>query len=551
MSKEIGNKNEKMLVIGIDGGTFEAIGPLAAQGDLPVLASLMGNGVWGDLESTVPPDTGPAWVSMMTGVNPGKHGVFFFLDSLHDNLRFGKSLGSGDIEFPPLWTVLSKNNKRVFFMNVPFTYPPSDVNGCLVSGMLIPDSAEVVSYPPELHSELETLLDGFSINDWSPDIICSDKSKFHLHNEKIVKVLSSVTEKRKQATLHVMRKDPWEFGMVVFTAIDRLQHLFWEYHGRQDSSGLNGLIRDGYQQIDKAIGEIIKEAGENTTVLITSDHGFGPIKKYFYVNKWLEEIGLLHLKKGVNTSTLGFNMTSLKRIINRIAPSVQAPKWTEHIRVPRLRSVQREATALIDWERTKAYGDPSGGINVNLAGREPLGTIPQGPEYESTLRFIQEQFLLIRDESGARPIADWILRKEEIYSGPFVQDAADLYYSLGERSYLHNTNVDGNEIIGDCSLGTGMHRKNGILIMNGPRCRKSVEIRPRIIDIAPTVLYLMGLPVVDEMDGKVLEEGILSEHLNAHPVAVAPAEMFGIKKGTFSDEDEEKIQESLKALGYL
>ena len=551
---------EKYWLIGIDGGTFDVISPMVKRGELPVISSLMQNGTWGELESTVPPDTGPAWVSMMTGVNPGKHGVFFFLDSLHDNLKFGNTLGSADIKFPPLWSVLSKNNKKVVFINVPFTYPPTEVNGIMISGMLIPDSAQVLSYPPNVFTDLDKVLDGFSINDWSPDVICSDLTKLHLHYDKVIKVISSITEKRKKAALLLLEKQPWDFAMVVFTSIDRLQHLFWKFmksaddaHSGSLAEKMRDVIQDGYRQLDKAIGEIIEKTGKDTTVMIASDHGFGPLKKYFFVNKWLEEIGLLHVNRFLMRKKICFKITNLRRIIARLSPSTKTPDWAQKIRVPIIRLIKRDTDELINWEKSKAYGDPSGGININLAGREPHGIVKPGHEFEELLKFIQTQFCLLSDESGSKDakISDWILRKEEIYSGPFVEEAADLYYSLNERSYLHNTNVDGNSKIEDCSVGSGMHRKNGIFIMNGPLGKKCSTIKPRIIDIAPTVLYHMGLPLIDEMDGTVLEEGINPDYLKAHPVTYVSVGKYGKESSLYSVEDEEKIQESLKGLGYL
>jgi predicted AlkP superfamily phosphohydrolase/phosphomutase len=166
----------RVLVIGIDSGTFDIIRPMVQRGELPVLASLMEKGVWGELESTIPPDTGPAWVSMMTGVNPGKHGIYYFLNDLHNNLESGRPLGSADIKFPPLWSILSSYNKNVIFINVPFTYRP-ELNGIMISGMFVPNYAEVISYPQAVYTELKVKLNGYEIDDWSPEIICSDRKK--------------------------------------------------------------------------------------------------------------------------------------------------------------------------------------------------------------------------------------------------------------------------------------------------------------------------------------------------------------------------------------
>jgi predicted AlkP superfamily phosphohydrolase/phosphomutase len=550
---------QRVLIIGIDGGTFDIIQPMVQRGELPILASLMEKGAWGELESSIPPDTGPAWVSMMTGVNPGKHGIYFFLDNLHYNLKSGRPLGSADIKFPPLWSILSSYGKNVIFVNVPFTYPPTEVKGIIISGMFVPNNAEVLSYPQDIYTELKVKLSGYEIDDWSPEIICPDRSKINLHYDKVVEYVSLVTEKRKKATLMLLENNDWDFAMVVFTSMDRFQHIFWRFidtSGNESNLGhlnkFRKVIHDGYQQLDKAIGEIIEKAGKDTTVIIVSDHGFGPLKKLFFVNKWLEEIGLLKIKRGLSQKKFKPGLTNLYRVLTKIIHTSKLPGWTKRIPIPIPKIQFRDRSELINWQKTKAYGNQSG-ININLRGREPHGVVEPGKEYEDLLTFIQEQFYRLEDESEPQKskIADWILRKEEIYNGPYVEEAADLYFSLKNRSYLQNANINVNSKFGSPFLGSGMHRMNGIFIMYGPLCCKCDSIKPRMIDVAPTVLYLMGLPILEEMDGRVLEEIIDPVYLKSYPVKVVSSVEYSAKGTVYSAEAEEKIKESLKGLGYL
>ncbi|MFZ5907798.1 MAG: alkaline phosphatase family protein [Nitrospirota bacterium] len=545
-------KPGQVIVIGIDGGTFDVIRPMADRGELPVLSSLMKKGSWGELESTIPPDTGPAWVSMMTGVNPGKHGIFYFLDQLHNNGRNGRPLGSADIHFPPLWSVLSREKKKVIFVNVPFTYPPVTVHGIMISGMFIPESAKEMSYPPEIYDHVRAKLNGFDINDWSPEVIGADRSNVHLHYERILSNISVITEKRKKATLMLLEENPWDFLMVVFTAIDRLQHLFWKFMDGSPSTPYGSAIQQGYRQIDNAVGEILDKAGPDTTVLIVSDHGFGPLEKYFYANKWLEEIGLLKVKSG-SRKKLNFRMTNVHRVITKLVGDIPGLQWTKGIPFPFVRISDRDAYEMIDWQRTKAYADPCGGININLRGREPQGIVEQGKEADELIAMIKSRFseLTVESENALPKSGDWILSKEEIYEGPFAGEAADLYYSLNQRSYLHKTKIGAESKFGTSSLGSGMHRDHGIFIMNGPHCVAKGHLKPRMIDIAPTILYLMGLPVMREMDGQVLEEGITPEYLKANPLRHIQADEYRAQGASCSSEDEEKIRDSLKGLGYL
>jgi predicted AlkP superfamily phosphohydrolase/phosphomutase len=552
-------KKDRVIIIGIDGGTFDIIRPMVARGELPVLASLMEKGVWGELESTIPPDTAPAWVSMMTGVNPGKHGIFFFLDKLHNNARNGSPLGSGDIKFPPLWSVLSKEEKDVIFINVPFTYPPMEVNGIVISGMFVPNSARVISYPPDVYTDLVNKLGTYEIDDWSLEAVGADRSKISIHYDRIIKGISLVTEKRKMATLMLLEENPWDFAMVVFTSVDRLQHLFWKFMNPSSDGSVpvlskkySGVIYDGYRQVDKAIGEIMEKAGKDTTVIIVSDHGFGPLEKHFFTNKWLDEIGLLKRKKWINRKKLDIRLTDFHKVLTRFIPDTPFPNWVKKIPIPVPQIKDRDRSALINWQETSAYGNQCG-ININLKGREPYGIVEPGEEAEKLMAYIQARFYEIKDtsESNGVKIPDWISRKEEIYHGPYVEEADDLYFSMKDRSYLPDARVDVNNKFNKPSLGSGMHRQNGIFIMSGPLSRKSDSISPRIIDITPTVLYLMGLPVFEEMDGRVLEEAIEPVYLKSHPIKVVSAMKYSGKGSIYSAEDEEKIAESLKRLGYL
>lgn len=552
------NEN-KVMVIGIDGGTFDVILPMIQGEGLPHLASLMKEGAWGPLQSTIPANTGPAWVSMMTGTNPGKHGIFFFLGNRHNNYKDERSLGSTDIRFPPLWSILSKNKKKVIFVNVPFTYPPTQVNGVLISGMYIPDSAEVVSYPASLYPDIVRRLGKYDINDWDPQVFHAELLNLPHHYDEVIDFMEQTTEERKKATLTLLKENDWDFSMVVFTSIDRLQHLFWKFMDPLDHNFNQGLlskyrtvIYKGYQQLDNAIGEILKKVGNNTTVFIVSDHGFGPSKKDFFVNKWLEEIGLLKIKKGLGAKNIRLTVP-LYKILTKVMPQFSPPIWTQKIPIPFPRKFIKDRGERINWKKTKAYADEFG-VNINLRGREPYGMVNPGIEVEELVKLIQEQFSLLVDEAESQDkIGDWILRKESIYHGPFVEEATDLYLSVGGESYLLNPGIERNAKFSDATVkvSTGIHRINGIFIVRGAHCNKDVSVSPRIIDITPTILYLMGLPLLEEMDGRVLGEIIDPAYLRSNPIRHIKPWDYGEISPHYSLEDEEKIKKSLKGLGYL
>lgn len=540
----------KVLVIGLDGATLDVIRPMAEAGKLPVLSKLMNEGVWGELESTIPAITAPAWVSMMTGVNPGKHGVYFFLDKLHLNYGFGRTVGTGDIKFPPIWSILNENKRKVAFVNAPITYPPVKVDGVMISGMFIPEGADDLSYPKNLYSELVKRLGKYVINDWTLEgvgMFRRNEAK-PAHYDRVIEGVAEVNESRKEAALIILEEKEWDYAMVVFTATDRMQHLFWKSMGPDGNQRYKDAIYNCYMQADKDVGELIAKAGKDTTVMITSDHGFGPLKKLFYLNKWLEEIGMLKLKEGMGFTKRRIVWPSLHAIVNRLF-SIPLPEWCKRLKFPVPVKVARAKDELIDWERTKAYGNPCG-ININLRGREPYGSVDPS-EREEVLEKIEVEFKKLRDDSGEL-VCDWIRRREEVHTGPFVDEAVDLYFAIKGEAYLQNAKLDQSSKWGEAPLSSGMHRKNGVFIMKGPHCRKGLHIKASIIDVTPTILYLMGVPLLDEMDGRILEEGISDGFLSSNKIKKTHAREQSDAGGQiYSDDDEQKIKESLEGLGYI
>jgi len=131
----------KVLVIGLDGATFDLIKPFAAQGQLPHLKKLMDAGAWSELSSTIPPVTASAWTSFMTGKNPGAHGLFDFMQRRKGSYDL-VPVSSGERDGKTLWEVAGDAGRKVIVMGVPVTYPPTPVNGLLVTGMLTPRGAK-------------------------------------------------------------------------------------------------------------------------------------------------------------------------------------------------------------------------------------------------------------------------------------------------------------------------------------------------------------------------------------------------------------------------
>ncbi|MFQ6053893.1 MAG: alkaline phosphatase family protein, partial [Candidatus Bathyarchaeia archaeon] len=251
------------------------------SGRLPNLARLIEEGSSGVLESTVPPVTIPAWVSMMTGKNPGKLGVF---DLLRRDGYGVEPNGNCYGEHAPLWQILNAYGVRTGVMNLPGTYPPDEVDGFMVTGMMTPSRSSPFSYPPTLAAELDSTVSRYEIDvpQWQ-----------YFHEGPFIKDVYKVTEKRGIAAEYLIKSVPCDFYMIVFTSGDRLQHVLWRK---------SDVIESYWEMLDGIIGRMIRLFGEDSTVMVVSDHGFVPLTKTFYVNEWLRRRGYLQVKRKVNES---------------------------------------------------------------------------------------------------------------------------------------------------------------------------------------------------------------------------------------------------------
>jgi predicted AlkP superfamily phosphohydrolase/phosphomutase len=296
-------KKKRVLVVGLDGVTFDILQPWLKDGSLPTLAKLINEGSYGTLSSTVPSLTAPAWSSFITGMNPGKHGVLNFFKVLpgeadHSAERY-VPVNSTTIRSETLWGILSRQGYRIGVMNVPMTYPPRPVNGFMVTGMLTPQGAVDFTYPPELAK---------GIPDYRVDLEYFLGEEMSRHEslpqlDHLIEELRNLLDLRADAVKTLMAREAWDFFMVVFTGTDRLGHFLWPYHVQpKDPSSSNAhlvlhrSVRSYYQRLDEILADMLQLTGEDVSVLLVSDHGMGSTsRKVVYLNQWLLESGFLKL----------------------------------------------------------------------------------------------------------------------------------------------------------------------------------------------------------------------------------------------------------------
>lgn len=564
--------DQKVVLVGLDGATFDLIKPWVREGSLPNFARIMEQGSFGNLMSVIPPLTTPAWASFLTGMNPGKHGIFDFaerIDGSYD-IRWVTSLSRHGRS---LWSIISSYGKKIGAINIPNNYPLEKVNGFMIAWMDAPGS-DNFTYPPELAKEIKDKMGDYIITilDWKEN---EDLSRFQENLHRMI-------ENRTKTTLYLMENKPWDFFAVLFSATDIAQHCFWSYmdashpvYDSADAVKFGNTIKEVYRHIDSVLGEIQRKMGEDTTLLLMSDHGAGPLRGVVHLNKWLETEGLLKFKRGSEgTGKNGLTSSSLSRKIIRGGLSFLKRNLSQDMRsrlkkaFPGMRDKIEGLlfSSLFDWERTQAYSLGSyGNIYINLKGREPHGIVETGAPYEELRNRIIARLMELRDPATGKQVVKKVYRREELYHGPFLFRAADLIVEWSDEGY-HSVqrfgstedSVFSNRL--DFHLTniryTGHHRLNGIFAIKGKGVKQGIEINgARIIDLAPTILYALGLPVPDDMDGRVLEEVFDREYLRRKPIKFRePDSRNDTKKiiqEIYTDTETDEIAKRLKSLGYI
>lgn len=456
----------RVMVIGWDCASPEHV-LKAWQDKLPNINRLMQSGVHGPLRSTDPPITVPAWTAMMSSRNPGVLGFYGFR-----NRRTGEYDGkfiatASAVKVPRAFEIASQAGKRVCVLNVPQTFPLKPVNGVCVSCFLTPSTDSEFVYPKELKAEVQQVADGYLI----------DVDNFRTDDKQwLLDEIYRLTDKQHAVAKHFLQKEKWDFFMQVCMGPDRLGHGFWKYcdadHPKYEAgSCFENAMLEYYQHIDAQLGELLALAGEDVTVLVVSDHGGKAMRGSLNLNEWLLQEGYLVLKEPVH-------------------------------------GVTRFKEDMVDWSKTKAWG--WGGyyarVFMNVAGREPQGIIP-ADQYAAERAELVRKLQAIPDDQG-QPMATKALTPEELYPGTVAQDAPDLFVYFDDLRWRAGQDVGHGTIWSfDTEIGPddSVHDYHGMFLMSPVPDRAGACLDGlNLLDVGPTVLKLMGLPVPPEMEGRAL-----------------------------------------------
>jgi len=455
---------KRVMIIGLDCAAPKILFD-DMRSELPVISGLMERGVWGELESCDPPITVPAWSCMMSSKDPGTLGFYGFRnrkDHSYDGMTFATN---EKMKHDRVWDILSRDGRHVVVLGVPMTFPPRQVNGEMISCFLAPSIESRYTYPEELRDEIAQTVGEYMVD--VPNFRTDEK-------ERIMRDIKEMTRRRFALARHLRDTRDWDFLMMVEMGTDRLHHGFWRFYDHDHPDYQPGThweeeFRAYYRSVDAEIGSMIEGLGDDTAVLVVSDHGAQSMVGGIQVNEWLQREGYLRLTEQPDG----------------VVPIGQAT---------------------IDWPNTRVWAD--GGyysrIFLNVHGREPEGTVDPA-DYEALRDELIAKLEALGDEQG-NPIGTRVFRPQDLYH-EVNGVAPDLICYFGNLTWRSIGSLgDGRIQVRENDTGPddANHAKMGVYVMAGPGMPTSSPDRATLFDIAPTVLTAMGYPVPADMQGQSL-----------------------------------------------
>ena len=571
----------KIVIIGIDGATWDLLDPWMNLGYLPNLNYVKNNGTIAYLQSTIPSMTATAWSSFSTGMEPSNTGVFAFYRRDPKSYRILTN-SSVNIHGTPFWHYLSSNNLISIIINLPMTYPASEFNGLMITGIPTPDkNSPGFTHPQNLFEKYKLNKNFYKIR--------VRLNEYKYEYDKLLDELKKMIMERLKV-VRTLIKEKWDLFFVHFFATDIAQHCLWKFIDKQhpqfkkeDAKKYQKSLLKIFSIIDNSIGEILEIIDEDTNLIILSDHGFGHNYYTININSWLQEIGLLKLhsplshignkfikklQKRLHLDKNSYLMNAMEGILS-LLDSFTPANWQDSSVYLDLQYVLRFFPPLsnlfnilsynhlfesINWNKTKAYSyGTSGLIYLNVKGREPDGIIKPGKEHRSVREFIVRELYKLKDNTGKRLI-DKVYFKKDIYQGRYLEQSPDLIPITESTGCYFYPKMDRRGVLADSEyFRSGNHRMKGIFLAKGPFFKQKKEIEDiRIIDLAPTIMYLSKIGIPDVMDGRVILEIFRNEYLESNPMKrIVSIKSKKTNEDKVRTDYEDKIRRDLENLGYI
>jgi predicted AlkP superfamily phosphohydrolase/phosphomutase len=533
----------KVLLIGIDGATFQVLDPLIENGTMPFLGSFMAEGVRANLRTVVPALTPPAWTSLVTGVGPGRHGIFDFFQKESGQSHTIRFVTSKDVASETIWEMANRHGVRSIALNFPLCFPPPAIDGYVISGWLPWRQLRLGCRPADLYDRIKQL-PGFEPRELAMDMAYEEKALEGCSPEEYADWIALHLRREQQWSQileTLLAEDSCELVTVLFDGVDKLQHLFWRFidpdlaHTVTEpwEVEIQEACLSYFRQLDTILARIIELAGSQATTIIASDHGFGPQVRTFFVNAWLAEQGYLdwvtaNLPQSGEFQTLG---------VGEIA----------------------RHTTLLDWQKTVAYAPlPSGnGIHILRGDADHPHGVSE-VDYEGFRDELIEKLLALRDPLTGEPVVADVKKREEIFSGPHEEQAPDLTLILQDGGLV--SILDSDEVVKPRAEPSGTHHPLGVFLAKGPELLQGARLEElSILQVAPLLLHRLELPIPAELKGALPISLFASDHLQE--AGEGEAEIFAEEapatqraESAEVDLDEESqaiLLSQLRALGYI
>ena len=467
----------KIIILGLDGATWTKLEEYMNNGIMPKFQSIIKNGTKSTFNSNFPFTSGTAWTSIFTGVNPGKHGI------PHYSIE-------GKREIPLIWEILSEQGFTSLVMNDLITYPPLKIKGMMISGgFSTPSQSKNFTYPSKISDEIFEFM-----KEYTPSL--DHKIIKKAQEEKLNEFYKDVKEfgdKIVETGLHLATKHNWDIFCTTIENPDYIHHFYWDN---------TEFLKKFYGWLDIQINEFYKLAKDNdANLFIISDHGFGPIKKHFLINTWLEQSGFTKLgKPGAIRKTLSktsMKRDSVRKNLSKFKIRKIASKFTPQI-IKGMIPIDKDEEGFIKKE-TQVYSEAYNEITVKINDLE---------NYETTRNEIIKKLLEIED--NGKKVVKEAVKKENAFDGPYVDRAHEIQLLLNE-GYCWSPAIREKFLLTPEEfekVRTGDHRPEGILFAVGPDIKSNNSIKKEVknFDFFPTILHLLGQKIPNYIDGQVIKE---------------------------------------------
>lgn len=543
----------KVVVIGLDGATFDIIDPLIAAGKLPNLSKIFNNGVKANLFSSIPPISAPAWISFLTGQNPGKHGVLgfqYYNMSKYNCFEHG-IVTSKQFAHNTILDILSKHNKRSIAFQVPLTYPAWPINGLMVSGYPTPDQTKAFTYPENFSEKIGELYE------YKSDQIASGSA------EEKVEIYSKGVDRVSHKVETLLKNEDYDLFVYVNNITDWVQHKFWKYqfngNGNGNGNKNNNYIDYFYIKLDEKIGNILELIDDNTTLFLMSDHGAGARPTHFLnINYVLRSNNLLTPK----ANKVSIFTKTTKYWFEWVKEYFPMRYWTKAKFTDSFREMVMNTRVYknnIKWKKTKAYRVPLAypyvGVNINLRNRQEQGIV----EEKDFQKVKEETFNILNEYSKNNPqYIKAVNYQEDIYTGENTCNTPDIIIELNEK---YDSGVELDELITEIpsvllKTISGYHKPYGIFGAYGKNIQQNTEIKDyNIVDLAPTILYALNTPIDNDIDGTLLtgifKKSFLEKNQAKYTNDSKRRQEKSQDNANLSEEEEAEIMANLCEMGYL